>query len=354
MNLLDLVQETGLSPKRKSSTHGGEYCCACPFCQNGTDRFLIWPNRPNKDGSCQGGRYSCRVCGKYGDAITFLRDYRGLSYKEACEVLRIEPKQRDSYSARKKERPATSLPIAEDPPVLWQEKAAVFVDWCHENLLKNKQALELVTHRGFDLNTIKKFKLGFNPGDHGQDFYRSREDWGLMSELRDDGKPRRLWLPVGIVVPTFSRDGRVIKVKVRRSAWKEGDELPKYVELSGSKRSPSIYGDSQLLSGIVLESELDSILIQQFAADLVFCIALGGSTQPIDRETDQLIKTTPTIIFVPDFDDSGVKAWVKWKRLYPHVKRLLSPLEKSAGDAFLVGVDLRDWILDALQKNKER
>jgi hypothetical protein len=205
-----------------------------------------------------------------------------------------------------------------------------------------------------DLDTIKRFMIGFNHGAHGRDFYRAREDWGLAAELRDDGKPRKLWLPVGIVVPTFSLDDRVIKVKIRRSAWKKGDESPKYVEISGSKRCPSVYGDTDLLSCIVLESELDSILIQQFAADLVFCIALGGCTQPIDRDTDNLTKNTPTVIFVPDFDDSGVKAWVKWKKHYLHIKRLLSPLEKSAGDAFLAGVDLREWILDALPKDKQQ
>jgi hypothetical protein len=47
------------------------------------------------------------------------------------------------------------------------------------------------------------------------------------------------------VIPTFSAS-QVIKVKVRRSDWKNDDQWPKYVEISGSKQTPSTYGDTTL------------------------------------------------------------------------------------------------------------
>ena len=56
MDVLDLARELGLSPKRSSSTHGGEYKSKCPKCQEGRDRFCIWPNQEPS------GRYWCRVC----------------------------------------------------------------------------------------------------------------------------------------------------------------------------------------------------------------------------------------------------------------------------------------------------
>lgn len=94
MDIKDLIEETGYSPRRKAACHGGEYCSPCPFCKAGEDRFLIWPNRHNKNGEYQGGRYSCRKCEKYGDAITFLRDLHGLNYRDACIQLKITPKTR--------------------------------------------------------------------------------------------------------------------------------------------------------------------------------------------------------------------------------------------------------------------
>src|ERR1700722_20801487 len=94
MDILDLVKENGIEPKRKAACHGGEYSSPCPFCKDGNDRFLTWPQRHNKNGEYQGGRFSCRVCGKYGDAITFLGLLHGINYLEACAQLRITPKQR--------------------------------------------------------------------------------------------------------------------------------------------------------------------------------------------------------------------------------------------------------------------
>jgi len=82
----------------------------------------------------------------------------------------------------------------------------------------------------------------------------------------------------------------------------------------------------------------------------VFCVALGGAAKPLDFHTDSLLRTTPTIIFCPDFDKAGAAAWYRWQKMYPHTKRILTPDGKAPGDALIAGVDLREWILDALPK----
>jgi DNA primase len=342
MNIKDLVEEAGYTPKKKASTHGGEYCSPCPFCKEGDDRFLIWPNRLNGNGSYTGGRFDChRHCGKKGDAITFIRELYGLSYKEACERLKIEPKKRDVSFVTKKE---IKLPIAKEPSKLWKDKAMVFVEWSHIQLMANQKALAFVMNRGFSLESIKRFKLGFNP----KDLWRVREEWGVESQTKEDGTLKKLWLPAGIVIPTFSED-QVIKIKVRRSNWKEGDELPKYVELSGSKQCHSVYGQQSLKVTLIIESELDALLMQQEASDLLYCVALGGSSKSLDLETDQLLKRTSILLFCPDFDEAGAKACAKWKKIFPSIQRVLTPDGKSAGDAYLAGVNLREWIISSLE-----
>ncbi len=342
MDIKDLIEEEGYSPRRKASCHGGEYCSPCPFCKDGKDRFLIWPNRHNKNGEYQGGRYSCRKCEKYGDAITFLRDSYGLNYRDACSRLEITPKTRLLIPVQKE--PSRPL-IAMNPPSTWIEKATAFTEWCHTNLINNSDALKKVQDRGFTIESVRRYKIGFNSGDNqGYDFKRSRQDWGLEERIKDDGTPQKIWLPVGFTIPTFSTDGQIAKLKIRRSAWKEGDNLPKYVEVSGSKSCPSIYGNTQLPVGLVLESEFDGLLIQQEASDLIYCIALGGSTKPIDAHTDALLRATQHVLFLPDFDQAGAITWVKWKRLFPQIHRILTPTGKGAGDAWLAGIDLRKWI----------
>lgn len=342
MDIKDLIEEAGYSPQRKAACHGGEYSSPCPFCKDGKDRFLIWPQRFNKNTEYQGGRYSCRVCQKYGDAITFLRDFYGLSYRDACAKLKLIPKKRQSNAIFKQPNQPS---FVADPPTLWMDKAAKFIEWCHSKLMSNPSALANVQARGFTLDSLVRYKIGLNPGDiRGHDFRKDRQNWGLEPELKKDGTFRKLWLPVGFTIPTFSSDGQVVKIKVRRTSWKEGDTLPKYVEVSGSKPSPSVFGNAQLPVGLVLESEFDGLLIQQEASDLIYCVALGGSTKSVDAHTDSLLRSTKCILFLPDFDQAGALAWVKWKRQFPKIHRILTPKGKSAGDALIEGINLRQWI----------
>jgi len=357
MNILDLVRERGLQPKKKASTNGGEYASGCPFCSTGEDRFLIWPERHNKNGDYQGGRYSCRVCEEYGSALSFLIKVDGLSYKDACSVLKVEPKKRDSYNLPK--LPAKPNVSAEPSPQ-WSRKAGLFVEWCHAKLLKQPEALVKIEARGFTTESINQFKLGYNPGDKkGLWFKRDRQEWGLKQEFKENGEEKPLWLPVGLVIPTFSGDGRVIKVKIRNTTFEreigiyekavvEGNrpkrKPQKYIIISGGKECPSVFGNTDLQTALILESEIDALLVQQFAGDFIFCVGLGGSTKPIDAETDVLLRKTKKLLFLPDYDAAGKKSWDKWKKAFPEIQRTLTPSEKSAGDYLLAGGDLRSWL----------
>ena len=333
-----MLEEVGYIPKRKASCHGGEYSSPCPFCKDGDDRFIVHPKRHNKNGDYQGGRFSCRVCGKYGDAINFLRQMNGLSYQDACIRLRIEPKIKGfgRVSPRCKTKQITI-----EPPDKWKEKAKSFSEWSHAQFQKNNEGLSLLRKRGFTDESIERFCLGFN----SHTFFREKLDWGLNTK---EDQSKKIWLPMGITIPTFS-NSEVIKVKIRRSNWKEGDKWPKYVEISGSKSCLSIYGDKKLPIALILESELDALLVQQEASDLIYCVALGGSTKQLDEQTDLLLRKTKTVLFLPDFDEAGAIAWIKWKKMFPHIQRILTPSEKSAGDYFLAGGNLREWLLAELE-----
>jgi DNA primase len=76
MTLLDLLVSDGSMFRRVAATRGGEYAGPCPFCQ-GVDRFRVWPEQA-------GGRWWCRQCGRSGNLIQYLREARGMSFKEAC------------------------------------------------------------------------------------------------------------------------------------------------------------------------------------------------------------------------------------------------------------------------------
>lgn len=334
MNVLDLVQELNLSPKKAASTNGGEYKARCPQCQDGKDRFCIWPNQGPS------GRYWCRVCNCKGDGIQFCRDFLGMTFKEACQRMNVTPKfQRklNSYNPfpTTKFIPKKAIPLNQR----WQNAAKSFIEISHKQLMCNPEALKHLTERGFSLDIIRRFCLGWNP----ENLFEDREIWGMPQIIKENGYPKRQWLPKGIVIPSY-RGNDLNKLKIRRTDWYKKDDLPKYVEVSGSNQSISMYGDNSKPI-IIVESELDAMLIQQYASHLVCSIALGGVSKKPDQEIHNIFKKAAIILLSLDYDDPGKRRNAFWMKLYPNIRSWPSPHAKSLGDAVqLFKVDILNWI----------
>ena len=345
MNLIDLAEMAQLKPKKTSSHGGGEYHSSCPNCKDGQDRFAIWPNE--KATNCE-GRYWCRVCDVKGDAIQFCRDFLGLTFQNACKQLNA-PIFEFKNQCRKKI--AVPLKTSSKPAITWQDKAGVFIDWCHQQIFKNHFAMEKLYQRGFTEKSIRRFNLGYCP----RDFWRLYSDWGLNTELKPNGKPKMIWLPHGLTLPWFDTNGKTLKINIRRLDWHEDDNYGKYIKIAGGMQCPAIYGDPSLKVGIILESEFDALLIQQEAGDFCFCIATGGSTQPLDIYTDHVVRKSPLIMFCPDIDQAGAKFLERLQKNYTNGVLWPAPLGKSPGDALSDhSVNLREWILQGLPDELKR
>jgi DNA primase len=340
MNILDLAHELQLVPKRSSSTNGGEYKSKCPKCQGGKDRFCIWPNQGDS------GRYWCRVCDAKGDGIQFCRDFLGMSFHGACQKVQVIPRVKAMAAVTKIFKAEVFSPHESSPvDQSWQKAAKSFVDRSHARLLNEPEAIEFLLKRGINLDTIKKFSLGWNSGD----LFDERATWGMVHEIKENGQLKRLWLPKGIVIPSYSNDGDpncslLFKIKVRRDNWYNGDSFPKYVEVSGSEQSLSIYGDRSR-PVMIVESELDAILIQQEASQLVCCLALGGVGKKPDAVTHAWLKRSRLILLSLDFDDVAKKRCAFWMKLYSNLKLWPCPCAKSPGDAYEVyNVNIFNWV----------
>lgn len=338
MNILDLVQELNLSPKHSASTNGGEYKSKCPNCQCGTDRFCIWPNQG------ESGRYWCRVCGAKGDAIQFCRDFLQMNFQQACKKVNIVPQLRIEPQKSKRGAFLPRQGFSTHPS--WKQLASQFIEYAHESLMREPGIISQLEQRGLTFETIRRFHLGWNQ----KNLFDHRERWGLSTETKENGSLRRQWLPRGIVIPTFE-DSDPVKVKIRRSDWLIEDTLPKYVEVSGSKQSASIYGDSSK-PVIIVESELDAILIQQEAAPLICCLALGGVSKKPDLALHEWLEKAPLILLSLDFDDAGKKHYSFWIKQYPNLRAWPAPYSKSPGDAFQISsLDFARWIKSGLAVN---
>lgn len=339
MNVVDLLEEMGVQPKRVASSKGGEYHSRCPDPNcDGKDRFCSWP----KEGS--DGRYWCRKCLRSGDAIQFCRDFLGMDFSSACAKIGRQPTRQAARLVTRSNK--KFIPKSLDvPSEQWQKRSLDFVQKSHQYLLSHPHLLNQDKNRGLTQQSIVDFQLGWNPSDT----FDLRKLWGLL-DLSAEGGTRFLCLPQGIVIPSFHRDVS-IRVKIRRHNWKPDDEYPKYHIIAGGMTSPSIYGSINK-PVVLVEAELDAMLIQRLAADICCCVALGGVSIRPDVIVDQILRQASCILYALDFDDSGKKAYNFWQSTYSNIRPWPIPKGKSPGDAFSLGIDLRSWIENGLRRGR--
>jgi len=339
MSLLDLLKEDNIQPKRKSSTHGGEYKSPCPKC-GGKDRFIYWPNHP------EGESWWCRQCNKGGTAVNYLVHIRNMSYSDACKSLGITPSHRASNYIRHRWEPQAP----QDPPSeLWQKQAKGILRWSQGILwdvhyVKIKEWL--LNERGLTEETVKQAGLGWIP----QDYYADRESWGLPESFNEQGRNTKLRLPVGLVIPCIN-DGQLLRIRIRRNS--PSDDDGKYYIVSGSSMTPMTLGNDNVF--ILVESELDAILLHQEAGDLITAIALGSADTKPDSGLYERLKEADKILVSLDSDEAGAKsAWDFWMDHFPQATRWPVIKGKDPTEAYLNGLNLRKWIIAGIRNKSEQ
>lgn len=353
MNTLDLASKK-VELKKVASTHGGEWTGPCPEC-GGKDRFHVWPYTNGEKGS-----YWCRGCDKSGDNIQFLIDFEGMNFKDACAWLNINLDKNYHSKPAPPEKREFQPTQHQSPDQLWQEKAGKFISWAQEQLKNNQTQLAWLAARGINQHAAETAGLGWNPGENGKDLFRARTAWGLPELKKEDGRPRMLWLPRGLVIP-YCVDGIVQRVRIRRpdDALKEmrvkyPDQDPaRYIIIPGSSMATMIIG-IECRAFIIVESELDAIACAA-STDLAGAVATGTLQGKPDAAAYEILKSSVQILNALDYGDQGggktaaERAFKWWADNFPDkCDRWPVPKGKDPGEAYEQGTDLGEWIKKGL------
>jgi hypothetical protein len=209
--------------------------------------------------------------------------FRNMNYFEACKDLGIEPKfVEQTEKSKDKKQPGWEPKPADPPCTNWLKKAEAFIKWTAGQLWepKNKPDLEYFVGRGLNAETIKQSNLGWNP----KPFFLARKAWGLPEKLQNN-RPVKLWLPRGWVIPVYQGD-RLARIKIRRpdSELKPNDQ--KYIFIPGGESVSMSLGSKPVV--VVVEAELDAILLNQEAGELVASVALGSANIRPDKKTAKI------------------------------------------------------------------
>ncbi len=358
---------------------GAHYVGPCPKCggSQSTTRFVV---NVAKD-FCQ-----CYSCGFNADPVRFLREIEDMSCPEAHRALGREcdfpqcpvwdkcscgrgehPREQRSAlttpATPAERKPARFVADAASTPVeLWQHKASRLVERAHQALLDNPEQLAYLAGRGLPREAVERYRLGYVP----EDFYRDRASWGLPEELRPDGKPKKLYIPRGILIPWFqapnpepATSNLVHRIRIRKATLRNTKDA-RYYWLPGSGND-IICLNPDATAHVIVESDLDGLLIDWLAGDICATVPLGScSTHPKATALASLEKSLRILVALdfdkPRWDEDkqqwiapGAKAALWWSDRFPRAfKRWPVPDGKDPGEAFAAGVDLRAWVVAGL------
>lgn len=349
-DLLTMISARTTLRRASSREHAG----ACPLCGGDpqtSDRLRVFND----------GKWWCRRCDQGGDAVSWLRKVDGLSCPEAhaaagesCTSTTCAARERCSLGKghappprRRLDPPAETVRSfvpgeAVGPQDAWREKAAALVDYAHEQLIGNETMLGYLSDRGLDRTAVERFKLGYLPGD----LFRPRSPWGLAEELREDGRPKKLLIPQGIVIPFFDQGG-VHRVRIRRDNPPAGHG--RYYWLPGSGTDVAVIG-AEAQAYVVVESDLDALLVVAAAGDLVGAVPLGSVVVKPKAQADARLVDALCILVALDNDEAGEKAWPWWENQYRRAARWPVPAGKDPGEFVQHAGDVRAWVRDGLRR----
>jgi DNA primase catalytic core len=154
-DLAALAQSRGVEFKK----HGRDLIGRCPFHNDqGTPNFIVSPGK---------GLWHCMACGKAGNAIQFVQQHDGLSFRHAFELLRTGGKAIFTARPLTKQSTVPLLPCPLDAEADDVTLFAQVVAYYHERL-KSLQTATTATaraylaSRGLDNDElIDRFQIGF-------------------------------------------------------------------------------------------------------------------------------------------------------------------------------------------------
>jgi DNA primase len=304
IDIIDVISEFVKLKKR-----GANYLGICPFHNEKTPSFTISPSKEI---------YKCFGCGKSGNTITFLMEHEKYSYAEALKWLA----QRYNIEIQETE-------VSDETKLVQQVAESLHAlnnfaqKFFSEQLLHTEEgediALTYLEERGYNINAIQKFQLGYNPQTRNafasaalqQQF--SKEillKSGLVVErndgLADNYRGR-------IIFPIHNTTGKIIGFGARVIG--KADKAPKYINTPENE----VYVKSKILYGayfarhsidknnecLLVEGYTDVISLHQ--AEIENVVASGGTSLTADQ-LRIIKKYTDNLTIIYDGDAAGVKA----------------------------------------------
>lgn len=289
---------------------GANFIGLCPFHDEKTPSFSVSPAKQ----FCH-----CFGCGKGGSPVGFIMEHEQMSYVEALRYLankyHIEIHERELSNEEK-----AAQSDRESMLVINDYAAQYFEDQLHNTEEGKNIGLSYFFERGFNEDTIKKFRLGYSP-ENSKSFYTAATGQGYnkkflfetglcIDDRRGGGFDRfhgRVMFPVmNIAGKIIAFGGRTLKTTKEVAKYFNSPESAVYV------KNRELYGLFQSKRAIVKEDKCflvegytDVISLHQAGIENV--VASSG-TSLTEGQIRAIHRFTKNVTVLYDGDSAGIHA----------------------------------------------
>jgi DNA primase len=288
---------------------GSTYQACCPFHNEKTPSFSTNPKT---------NRYKCFGCGKSGNVIDFVMEFKKVEFPAACQIIAqdhniIIPREEVNEEQQKKYNHLQSLYTV----------TRMAMDFFKETLYKPENALALNYCKGrWKEETLNDFCIGYAP--RGWDNLKSwskekgiKEDYLLEAGLLTESKGKVFdSFRDRIIFPILNRTGRVVGFTGRDFS---GDkDAPKYF----NTRETPLYTKGNELFGLhaayksmkekgfvyLVEGNADVLKLHELGRINTICTC---GTSLTTEQIEKIKKDTDSVTLIGDSDQAGKNAVIK-------------------------------------------
>ncbi|MEK3853113.1 DNA primase [Cytobacillus sp. FSL H8-0458] len=285
---------------------GRNYFGLCPFHGENTPSFSVSPEKQI---------YHCFGCGAGGNAFSFLMDLEGYSFQEAALKLAEKGNVKLEIDAAS----AKSMPVDIQQMMEAHELLRKFYHHLLVNTKDGQHALEYLLNRGFTMESIEKFQIGYSlkSWDFVFKFLTKRkfpegvmERAGLIIKREKDGNYFDRFRD-RIMFPIFDRSGNTIAFSGRSL----GADEPKYL----NSPETAIFNKSKTLYNFHLArpqiKKLQRAVLFEGFADVIAADRAGVGngvgtmgTALTEEHVASLRRNVQSITICYDSDNAGIEA----------------------------------------------
>ncbi|MBE4908010.1 DNA primase [Bacillus luteolus] len=308
VDIVDVISEYVQLKKQ-----GRNYFGLCPFHGESTPSFSVSPDKQI---------YHCFGCGAGGNALSFIMDIDGITFTEAAKRLA--------------DRVNIELPNLETDPIhpQKQQDSTMMIEahellkkFYHHLLVNTKEgehALDYLLNRGFSMEEIEKFEIGFalDSWDFASKFLVQRgfkqemmEKAGLIIKKESDGSyfdrfRNRIMFPIwDHQGKTIAFSGRVLETNTREPKYLNS---PETIIFNKSKTLYNFHNARPFMRKneqvVLFEGFMDVISANR--ADIPYSIATMG-TSLTEEQAKMIRRNVESVTICYDGDSAGIEATVR-------------------------------------------